>query len=155
MESIVMYDSKFGNTRQLAEAIGQELGTHGPVKVVGVDNVTGELGTVDLLVVGGPTHAHGMSAPMRQFLDALKPSAHGVAAAAFDTRYRMSPILSGSAAKVIAKQLGRMKFKLVATPESFFVTRDEVHLEEGEPARAAVWARALVAAAQANQRRAA
>ena len=155
MESIVMYDSKFGNTMQLAEAIGQELKANGPVKVLSVDSSSGELGTFDLLVVGGPTHAHGLSAPMRQFLDALTPSANGAVAAAFDTRYRMSPILSGSAAKVIAKRLGRTKFKLVAPPQSFFVTRGEAHLEDGELLRARAWAGALAAAAPASRRMAA
>lgn len=155
METIVMYDSKFGNTRHLAEAIGQELQAHGRIRVLGVDRSNGELGTFDLLVVGGPTHAHGLSAPMRQFLDALTPEAHGAVAAAFDTRYRMSPILSGSAAKMIAKRLGRIKFKLVAPPESFFVTRGEAHLEEGELARARAWAGALAATVPANRRRAA
>ncbi len=155
MESIVVYDSKFGNTKHLAEVIGQELAAHGPARVVAVDQASGGLGTADLLVVGGPTHAHGISAPMRLFLDSLKASTPGVVAAAFDTRYRMSPILSGSAAKAIAKQLSRLKFKPASRPESFFVTRGEVHLEEGELERATAWARALVAAVPADRRAAA
>jgi hypothetical protein len=64
-------------------------------------------------------------------------------------------ILSGFAAKVIARRLGRMKFKLVAPPEAFFVTRGEAHLEDGELSRARAWAGALAAAVPANRRKAA
>jgi menaquinone-dependent protoporphyrinogen IX oxidase len=52
MESLVLYDSTFGNTKHLAEVIGQELATHGPARVVAVDQANGGLGTADLLVVG-------------------------------------------------------------------------------------------------------
>src|SRR5690606_14826892 len=64
MRALVAFESMFGNTGLIAEAIADGLARHGEVE-------TAEVGTapvllpaeVDLLVVGGPTHAFGMSRP--------------------------------------------------------------------------------------------
>ncbi len=142
MESLVVYDSKFGNTKKVAEAIADGLRTHGPVRLLSLDTILPQnLGRVDLLFVGGPTHAHGMSARIRQFTDALETrSAMGMVAATFDTRFRMPALISGSAAKTIARRLRRAGIRVSAPPESFFVTGGVPELEEGETERAAVWA---------------
>ena len=66
--------------------------------------------------------------------------AHGLGAAAFDTRYHMSAWKSGSAASRIASILKRAGASLVLSPESFFVAEREGPLEEGELERAAQWA---------------
>ncbi len=145
MESMVVYHSQFGNTRTLAEAIAAALQVHGRVRLFGLDReVPLNLGRVDLLVVGGPTQAHGMTGRMRQFLDELDTrQATGVVAAAFDTRYRMPVFLSGSAARAIASNLCRLGFHLFVPPESFFVTRGTPQLEDGEAEQAKAWATSL------------
>ena len=84
----------------------------------------GDLAGVDLLLVGGPTHAHGASAPLKEALRALpRGSLAGMRAATFDTRFRMSRLLTGSAAAAAASLLRRAGARTVAPPESFFVTR--------------------------------
>jgi hypothetical protein len=109
----------------------------------------------DLLLVGGPTQRHGMSPTLRGFLDALpRDGLRNTRVATFDTRYRMAPLLSGSAAKEVAGRLRRSGFRLVAAPESFFIERDRPpngekrrhgseQLEPGELERARAWGRRL------------
>jgi flavodoxin len=148
MDALVIYDTRFDNTRQVAEAIAAGLDEGYDVTVTPVAGMTAIPESIDLLVVGGPTHAHGQSHEMRDFLDSLPRGAlHGVPALAFDTRYRMSRLLTGSAALRIAKKLEQLGARLAAPPESFFVTRDTPpHLEDGELERARVWATGVVAA---------
>ncbi len=143
MESLVVYDSKFGNTQKVAEAVADGLRARGAVRLLGLNTVLPQkLGRVDLLFVGGPTQAHGMSARMRQFLDALVTrSAPGMLAATFDTRFRMPAMISGSAAKTIARKLRGAGVRMFAPPQSFFVSQGVPELEEGETERAAAWAK--------------
>ena len=104
---------------------------------------------IDVLLVGGPTHAHGASAPLKTTLAALpKGSLAGARAATFDTRFDMAKILTGSAAGSAEKLLKRAGATSVAPPESFFVSRqDPPTLAAGELERAAAWAREVVTAA--------
>lgn len=146
MESLVMYDSQFGNTKRVAHAIADGLRSHGAVRIVGLDKLLpDDLGRVDLLLIGGPTQAHGISPRMRQFLDALETApGTGMVAVAFDTRLRMPKLISGSASKAIAKRLSRRGVRIFAPTESFFVSRQGPELEHGEIERATAWARHLV-----------
>jgi flavorubredoxin len=145
MESLVVYDSKFGNTKKVAEAIAAGLAGHGPVRILGLDRLPPQnLGPVDLLFIGGPTQAHAMTARMRQFVDALRARpANGMAVATFDTRLRMPAVISGSAAKTIARKLQSVGLRTFTAPESFFVQGTPPQLEEGETERAANWAKGV------------
>src|SRR6202521_2972509 len=124
MESLVVYDSKFGNTRKLAEAIADGLRGAGSVRLMGLDKaLPTDLGIVDLLVVGGPTQMRGMSARIRQFVDLIQTrSATGMVAATFDTRFRLPATLSGSAARQVARKLRRAGIRGLILPQRFFVT---------------------------------
>src|SRR5690348_2433831 len=66
MKAVVVYESMYGNTHLVADAIAEGLRT-GPeddVSVVPVEAADGAaLAEADLVVVGGPTHAHGMTWP--------------------------------------------------------------------------------------------
>ena len=64
----------------------------------------------------------------------------GVPAAAFDTRYHMARVLSGSAAEGIASRLASLGCQLMVPPESFYVAGREGPLLDGELARARAWA---------------
>jgi len=61
MRSLVVYESWFGNTRRLAERIAAALGEEGDVEVVSVDDPLPPLDDLDLVVLGAPTHVHGLS----------------------------------------------------------------------------------------------
>ena len=145
MESLVVYDSKFGNTKKLAEAIADGLRCVGLVRLLGLDKLPPkDVGTVVLLVIGGPTQVHGMTARIRQFVDLMETrSATGMVAATFDTRFRMPAALSGSAARLIARKLRQAGIRVFTRPESFFVSRGVPELEQGEAERAAEWAKDL------------
>ncbi len=147
MESLVVFDAKFENTRRIAEAIADGLRSHGPVRLLGLDEITpSNLGPVDLLVVGGPTPADAMTARMDEFVDVLEARPRsGMVTATFDTRSRMPAVLSEPAAMTIAWKLWRAGIRTLAPPESFFVRRGEPELEEGEVERATNWAKSVIA----------
>ncbi|HMN30872.1 MAG TPA: flavodoxin domain-containing protein [Caldilineaceae bacterium] len=155
-QALVIYDTKYGNTKQIAAAIAEGLGEEYAVRMAAVAE-SGPLSPaeVDLLVVGGPTHQHGLSAALDALLDELpRRSLSGLRTATFDTRYHLSSLLTGSAAQQAARRLRRAGCQLIAAPESFFIERDrppsgekrrhEVEaLEPGEVERAGAWARGL------------
>jgi flavodoxin len=147
MKSVVIYDSQYGNTRHLAEVIAAELEVAGNVEVQNAR--TGRLGLpsdLELLVVGGPTQAHGVTHPVRAQLDTLAPHRlDGLAAATFDTRARGPRFLTGAASQGIAKRLEQKGARLVLEPESFLVEGTQGPLVEGELERARAWARAILA----------
>ena len=145
MNALVIYDSTFGNTQQIAQAIARVLREHGivrlhPVQAVGTSGLKG----IDLLVLGCPTQNYGLTPAVRVFLANIPDDTlHGLMAAAFDTRYRMAESSSGSAAWAIADLLQEAGASLIMSPESFFVAAEEGPLENGELERAAHWAHAL------------
>jgi hypothetical protein len=167
MRALVVYESMYGNTARIARAIGDGLASRGvEVEVVAVDDVTeAAAAATDLLVVGGPTHAHGMSSSttrmtattdeknayddptvgpgLRGWIKDL-PSSDSRPFVAFDTRFRHSVLLTGSAAKGIARRLEDRGARSVVPAESFFVTKDNT-LESGEVERAEVWAAGMAA----------
>lgn len=107
MNSVVIYASRSGNTRHVAIAVADALRQHGAVSTWSVEEAPGTIpaGT-DLLVVGGPTEAHGMTTPLTAYLGRVElAEPERIVAAAFDTRLRLPRILSGSAAGGIAKFL--------------------------------------------------
>lgn len=172
MNALVVYESMFGNTAQVGEAIADSLRSHGLEVWSGpVAAVEGpRLEAADLLVVGAPTHAHGMSSKatrkaavedkrypadrprdtdpgMRDWLQALPPGG-GRPAVAFDTRFDRPRWLTGSAAKGIAGRLEQHGFRPLAPPESFYVN-GEHRLEPEQLERAAVWGATIAELASA------
>ena len=65
MRALVVYESMFGNTHEIATCVAQGLSAAGmDVQVQPVGAVTAEdVRSVGVLVVGGPTHVHGMARP--------------------------------------------------------------------------------------------
>src|SRR5687768_7425824 len=69
MKSLVVYESRFGNTALIARAVADALRERGSAHMLPVDEVTAaDLDGLDLLVVGGPTHAHGVSSEVGAWL---------------------------------------------------------------------------------------
>lgn len=160
-KAAVVYESWFGNTRLVAEAVARGLGEGHDVILCSVDDPPPVVDELDLLVVGGPTQVHGLSSVTsrkaaleqrggegdvgigaRGFVEGLGP-AGGVRAAAFDTRVNRPAALVGSAARGIAKRLERRGFLLVAEPTSFFVGGTPGPLADDEVNRAESWGRSL------------
>lgn len=141
MRALIVYDSQYGNTEHIASAIASSLGHYESVQVLPVDQAAGiDLTGVKLLIVGGPTQRHGMSEHLHSWLEGLPPdSLRGIVAAAFDTRYHIPKLFSGSAAQGIAKALKRLGAEMLLPPESFFVVESEGPLADGEVERAERW----------------
>ena len=135
MNALVVYDTMYGNTERIARAIAGRLGGARLIKAEEAETLAGQ--PCDLLIVGGPTERHAVSPAMRALLDDLPRGAcQGTRAAAFDTRYRMSALLAGSAASWIAGRLKRAGASLVLPPEKFFIERDVPPQGEKAPPRA-------------------
>ena len=129
MNTVVVYDSIFGNTTKIAEAIAKSLGAE--VRMVAVSALKeDELAGVELLVVGCPINGWRPSAGMGKFLGTLHAGQlQGVKAATFDTRVKS--MFHGDAAGKIGKALRRAGAEMVAAPEPFYVAGKEGPLATG------------------------
>jgi hypothetical protein len=155
MRALVIYESIWGNTEQLAREVAAGIGDG--ADVVAAESAPAELDAeLDLLVVAGPTHAFSMSTEatrqsarqqgaeripvrgIREWIEALSSPARAVPVATFDTRV-VSPRLPGSAAKKAMKRLVGLGFRAVAKPETFGVHGYTGPLADGELERARRW----------------
>lgn len=143
MEAVVVYESNFGNTRRIAEAISRGIGAGSHVVEAEKFN-PGHLKPGSLLVVGSPINAWRPLPEVKGWLDALEPgSLSGMRAAAFDTRVKS--FLHGDAAKKIAHALEAAGAEQAADPTGFYVEDKEGPLVEGELDRAEKWGAQLAA----------
>ncbi len=147
MNAFVVYDSYFINTLRIAEAIADSLQERGVdvslerIYQLDFSNLDG----IDLIIIGAPTHNRNMPGPLKSVLKRLPADTlSGIKTATFDTRYKMSPRKSGSAAIQIARMLMKLDGELHAPPESFFVMERRGPLYAGELKRARTWAASLV-----------
>jgi flavodoxin len=153
MKIIIVYDTFFGNTEQIAFAIRDALNPNGGAEALRVgeakpDQLTG----LDYLVVGSPTRGFRPSKPISGLLKSIPAGGlKGVKVASFDTRVSTADVkpgalgfmvnLFGYAAKPIADALVKKGGTLVVPPEGFIVEGSEGPLREGELERAAAWAK--------------
>ena len=165
MSALVVYESMYGNTRTIANAVAVGMRETHAVDVMSVADVTpADLAAAALVVLGGPTHIHGMSSPrsrkaavdgaakagatleagaagdgVRELLARMERM-NGRPAAAFDTRMPGWSLLTGRASRGIVRLMRRAGFRLVAPPASFIVDRENALLP-GELDRARSWGR--------------
>lgn len=152
MKFLVIYDSQYGNTQQVARAIAERLAAAGSGYAIKVDDVqAGDLAGVTTLVVGSPTQKFAATPAIKRWLGGLPPaSLSGIRAAAFDTRFPQEKIdeikilaffvrIFGYAAEPIANRLVKKGAELIAEPEGFYVADTEGPLLERELARAGSW----------------
>lgn len=140
MKSLVVYDSNFGNTKLVAEAVARELGAES--RAVKVTEFKAEdLAGVELLVVGSPINGWRPTQKTMDMLNALAPDKlKGIKAASFDTRVRM--FMHGDATNKIAKMLKVAGAELVAEPRGFIVVGKEGPLATGELEKVKDWIKA-------------
>jgi flavodoxin len=158
MKTLVIYDSFFGNTEQIARAIGNALGSPGGAETLRVGDVEPQrLTGLDLLIVGSPTRAFRPTEAITKLLRSIaKNGLDGTRVATFDTRVTEEEIASrpwilrkmvkifGYAARPIADRLVKKGGNLIAAPEGFFVEGTEGPLKEGELERAESWAKRIM-----------
>jgi flavodoxin len=141
MKALVVFDSTFGNTKQIADAIARHLAQG--TRCVSVTHFKeSDLAGIGLLVVGSPIIGWNPSERMKRFLETLRPGQlAGIKGAAFDTRVKM--FFSGDAAKKISNALRKAGADIVAEPHGFFVRGKEGPLFDEELAAAAYWAQEI------------
>jgi flavodoxin I len=145
MKALIVYDSVYGNTEKIAKAIAEAITPSGEVKVLRAGEANpSELASIDLLIVGSPTHGGRPMPPVQDFLNKV-PKLQGINVAAFDTRSQAKLArVFGSAAGRIARNLEKKGGTLIASPEGFFVTSTKGPLKEGELERAAGWVKGIL-----------
>lgn len=165
--ALVVFESMFGNTQRLAEAVAERLSLAGyDVTITAVtaeDAPTGPL-DADLVVVGAPTHAFSLSRPttraeavrqgaaperaatgLREWLDRVAPApGYVVPLVAFDTRMKKSllPKAAGPRAVRLARKRG---FAVPLAPAAFLVAEAAGPLLDGELVCARAWADTVAA----------
>lgn len=147
MKGYVVYDSAFGNTKAVAEAIAQGLNPIRAAAVSVTDFKPGNLAGGDLLIVGSPINGWRPTPKITELLGHLgNGKLKGIKAAAFDTRVRF--FIHGDAAKKITRLLTEGGAKIISHPVPFFVRGTGGPLRAGELDRATTWARNLASALQ-------
>lgn len=172
MNILIVYESMYGNTRRVAETLADaltgQLKRPFTVRLRNVNTIAAKDALdADLLIVGAPTHAHGMSQPSSR-LDAidrardsrsnlrLEPELPGIGVrewlaqlppgtglcAAFDTRADIPRLLSGTAARHIDRALRETGRRMLLPPRSFLVATQNT-LEPFEQVRAIAWGEKL------------
>ena len=146
MNALVLYDSQYGDTEHIAQAIANALGEFGAARAVRLDPAQPvELQGLDVFILGSPTQGWRPTPAIQSFLEGTSSEElGGLEGACFDTRFRLPRFMTGSAAKVMAAKLREKGVSLLVPPESFFVKGTEGPLRDGELDRAAVWARMLI-----------
>lgn len=174
MTALVLYESMFGNTRRIAQAIADGLSAFTEVRIEPA-SAGSDPSSAELVVIGAPTHAHTLprassredaakwasdpeqhlvldpeaSGPgVREWIDSL--SAAPVAWAAFGTRVDIPRIFAGDASAGIERRLRRLDSRPVTDSECFLVTTKNA-LVDGELDRARAWGASLGEAAFAGQ----
>lgn len=166
MRALVVYETMWGNTGEIAASIADGIRTQRgveDVQLVEAAQAAEEIPAhVDLVVVGGPTHAFSMSKSstrdsarqqgatanpergIREWIEGLTTPPSPLMVATFDTR-TVAPRLPGSAAKKALKKLVALGFRPAVKPESFGVHGYSGPLADGELERAREWGAALTA----------
>lgn len=163
--ALVVYESMFGNSEQVARAVAAGLGEVLEADLLEVTHAPDDLGGYEVVVVGGPTHAFSMSRAttrrdareqgathgsvgegLREWLAALPAQALHPWFATFDTRVTRVRRLPGSAARSAARSARRHGMREAVAPESFYVEDVGGPLAEGELERARAWGRAVAGA---------
>jgi flavodoxin len=138
---MIIFVSRYGNTEKIARSFARGLEEAGieAVCVNASDVLVNSLTQYDLICLGAPTEWMTASKPTKDFLRRLQGcDLSGKFGFAFDTKLERS--LSGSAAKLIEKELKNLGLQIIAPHESatVFLVNGQVggaYLKEREEKR--------------------
>ena len=153
MKVLVVYDSVYGNTEEIAQAIEDALHDKRDVEMVKASEIkSNHLIDLDLIIIGSPTHGGRFTEAIQDFFNNISESMMNVVnVAAFDTRTASSRWLVshlekifGHAANRIVDVVKKQGGILIVEPEGFIVEGTKGPLRIGEIKRAENWARDIV-----------
>jgi flavodoxin len=156
MKVIILYESFFGNTRTIAQAMFSAFEKNENLMVKNIAEVSwADVSDAGILVVGSATRGFRPCEETRAFLDTIpQKGLKGVRVAAFDTRLFLPDVKSkavrfivktgGYAARHIANALEKKGGILAVPPEGFLVSGEEGPLVKGETERAIEWAKSFI-----------
>ncbi|ACZ30144.1 hypothetical protein Xcel_1113 [Xylanimonas cellulosilytica DSM 15894] len=159
MSALVVYETSYGSTAAVARAVAEGIARHLLVRVVPVGDPGADQATEDtLVVIGGPTHAFGMSRAatrreaqerhdelptarpgIRDWIGLLPADRPDRLYATFDTRVAGARHLPGSAARAAERALRHGGHHIVVRGESFYVVGTDGPLLPDEEVRARNW----------------
>lgn len=150
MKAIVLYDSKYGNTEQVAKGICsgmKEVGFSSVECRRGSTVTPEELLSTEIWILGSPTHMGGVSRNFKQMIKWMGgQDLQGIRGTAFDTRLEN---MKGGASQRISEAMIRSGIQMLLDPESFIVKGRKGPLAEGEEARAISFGRRIAGALRA------
>lgn len=175
MSTVIVYESMFGNTRRVAEAIADGLRRMEPVEVVRIADAAPATAWADVVILGAPTHAWSLSRPATRASAAdtadtprstvrLEPAAQRMGlrewldgnielprvGVTFDTRVHGLGGAFGHASRALDRRLRRHGVQ-VRDSRSFFVDRKN-ELLPGELDRAVAWGAELAGLLSTDRR---
>jgi flavodoxin len=142
--ALVLYNSRYGNTKTVAEALAKGIGCNGiDVECASIEEIDVQrIPDFEFIAIGGPTHVIRTSKEMKDFLARIRSlDLRGRMGFAFDTRIesRMNQkkwgIFENSAARRIQKVLKQMKMQIIKERESAIVNENEGPLMDGTEKR--------------------
>lgn len=151
MKTLIVYDSVFGNTKNVALAMEESMKEDGEAAAIHVGKFhLGLLEGVNLLVVGSPTRGFKPTKEIAEFLDKMPAGQlNGMKVLAFDTRSDVKKIDNkvlnfmvrhfGYAAEPIGDKLVKKGGTLAKQPDGFIVNDTEGPLRDGEIEKAKKW----------------
>ncbi|MFA5070325.1 MAG: flavodoxin family protein [Patescibacteria group bacterium] len=150
MNILIIYDSLYGNTEKIAQAVAEALTPSAPsnvVKIIRADEAKiSDIESIDLLIIGSPTHGGRPSPAIKAFLDKIPADGlKNIKVTAFDTHLKIFILkIFGYAAGRIVKELQGKGGQLVAAPAGFIVSGTKGPLGQNEMERAAGWAKEIL-----------
>lgn len=146
MNTLIIFDSQFGNTEKVAQTIAASLSAKA-IKLS--ETASFDIAGIGALIIGSPTQGGRATVAVNKFLDSLTPgSLKNIKVAAFDTRlleknlnFALKLLVKtiGYAAPKIAKILESKGGQLFVPPKGFFVEGTKGPLIPGELEKAKAW----------------
>lgn len=146
MKVMIIYDSVYGNTEQIAKTVAGAFQDQSELKVLRATEVNPEqVKEVGLVIFGSPTQGGKPTQVVQDLINRIPEQVFkGRNFAIFDTR--ITSKLAGIFGYAAGKMAGTLKSKgsnLVVTPEGFFVKGTKGPLKDGELERATSWAKGI------------
>lgn len=149
MKALIVYDSLYGNTERIANAIGEKLSSYHDTKTIKVIKANpNDIDGIDILIIGSPTHGGRFTDPIKTFIGLLpEKELQAIKTLTFDTSFPTTNMgffinhivkIFGNAAPRLSKEL-KKKGANVIDSKTFYVLGKEGPLQEGETERAKEW----------------